>query len=98
MVCTASERDGTGLLLVATREISLAGMEPSKQAAPQQLPGERGLGCPPLCCLPASKLNGCIESPGQLGGPGEELSDLFGQATFRGRPWHRQASSQKQIN
>lgn len=56
MVCTASERDGTGLLLVAIREISLAGMEPSKQAAPQQLPGERGLGCPPLCCLPASKL------------------------------------------
>lgn len=50
---TASERDGTGLLLVAKEEISPAGMEPGEQAAPQQLPGERGWAALPFpACQP----------------------------------------------
>lgn len=53
MWSTAGKGDGTELLPVAAGESSLAGMAPSKQAAPQRLPGERGPGCPPLP-LPAS--------------------------------------------
>lgn len=97
---TAHDGNGTRLLfLIAAGESSPAGMVPGKQAAPWQLPGERGLGCPPLPCLPDAKLTEWMcREPRAAGWPREELADLFWQAAFRGRPGCRRASSQKQIN
>lgn len=44
--------------------------QPSKQAAPQQLPGERCLGCPPRPCLPDVKLTEWMcREPGAAGWP-----------------------------
>lgn len=77
---TAHDGNGTRLLfLIAAGESSPAGTVPGKQAAPWQLPGERGLGCPPLPCLPDAKLNGCAESPRRLGGPERSWLICFGR-------------------